>query len=183
MAEKTSGLQIFKIMNLISKNILRTHLQYITFRNYVINQLYLNKINFLKEIMYCSTVNLYVLFVCFCFLLFLATWHGLWDLSSLTRDWTWATAVKAPSPNHWTARELPQLYVNYKQNVTSFLKIEKKQIEKNRSSNIFLLYPLITLCLYLLWMNCDEKMRKEGMGKGQSTQRATETTTVNPRTT
>ena len=29
------------------------------------------------------------------------------DLSSLTRDRTWAMAVKAPSPNHWTTREFP----------------------------------------------------------------------------
>ena len=40
---------------------------------------------------------------------FLAMPHGLQHLSSLTRDWTWATAVKAPSPNHWTAREFPKL--------------------------------------------------------------------------
>ena len=32
---------------------------------------------------------------------------GLRDLSSATRDPTWATAVKPPSPNHWTAREFP----------------------------------------------------------------------------
>ena len=29
----------------------------------------------------------------------------LQDLSSLTRNWTWAIAVKVLSPNHWTARE------------------------------------------------------------------------------
>ena len=27
----------------------------------------------------------------------------------LTRDWTWATAVKVSSPNHWTGREFPCL--------------------------------------------------------------------------
>ena len=37
-------------------------------------------------------------------LIFLTTWL----LSFLTRDWTWAMAVKAPSPNHWTACEFPQ---------------------------------------------------------------------------
>ena len=37
----------------------------------------------------------------------LAMLRGLQDLSSPTRDWTWATAGKAPGPNHWTARELP----------------------------------------------------------------------------
>ena len=35
--------------------------------------------------------------------------HGLWYLSSPTRDGTQAPAVKAPSPNHWTAREFPYL--------------------------------------------------------------------------
>ena len=44
--------------------------------------------------------------VFFCFF-FKATPHGLWDLSAPTRNWTRATAVKAPSPNHWTTRELP----------------------------------------------------------------------------
>ena len=29
------------------------------------------------------------------------------DLSSLTRDWTRATAMKSWSPNHWTVREFP----------------------------------------------------------------------------
>ena len=33
----------------------------------------------------------------------------LLDLSCLTRDWTWASAVKTPSPtHHWTAREFPR---------------------------------------------------------------------------
>ena len=36
---------------------------------------------------------------------FLATPRSLWDLSSPTRDRTWALAAKAPSPDHWTARE------------------------------------------------------------------------------
>ena len=30
---------------------------------------------------------------------------GLWDLSSLTGDWTQALAVETPSTNHWTTRE------------------------------------------------------------------------------
>ena len=33
----------------------------------------------------------------------------LLDLGCLTRDWTWASAVKTPSPtHHWTAREFPR---------------------------------------------------------------------------
>ena len=33
--------------------------------------------------------------------------QGLWDLSSLTSNWTQATAVKVLSPSHWTVREFP----------------------------------------------------------------------------
>ena len=40
--------------------------------------------------------------------IFLAMPHGLQDLGSPTRDRTRATAVKAPSPKHWTAREVPK---------------------------------------------------------------------------
>ena len=46
-------------------------------------------------------------------LFFLAALHSLQDLSSLTRDWTQTTAVKVPSPNHWTARELPHLILSW----------------------------------------------------------------------
>ena len=38
---------------------------------------------------------------------FLAMQHGLRDLASPTRDWTWAMAVKAQNPNHYATRELP----------------------------------------------------------------------------
>ena len=37
----------------------------------------------------------------------LAAPRGLWDLCSPTRDQTQTLAVKAPSPDHWTAREFP----------------------------------------------------------------------------
>ena len=43
----------------------------------------------------------------FFYFLFLATLCGLRDLSSLTRDWNWPSAVKAWSPNHWTSRDSP----------------------------------------------------------------------------
>ena len=39
-------------------------------------------------------------------LLFLAVKHILRDFSSLT----WPSAVRAQSPNHWTAREFPSFY-------------------------------------------------------------------------
>ena len=41
------------------------------------------------------------------FFFFFATPLSLQDLSSLTRDWTRATAVEVRSPNHWTTREAP----------------------------------------------------------------------------
>ena len=37
--------------------------------------------------------------------LFLAMLLSLWDFSSLTRDWIHTSAMKAPSSNHWIARE------------------------------------------------------------------------------
>lgn len=39
---------------------------------------------------------------------FLAALYSSWDLSSLTRNRTQALAVKAPSPNHWTAKDFPE---------------------------------------------------------------------------
>lgn len=39
---------------------------------------------------------------------FLAALHSSWDLSSLTRNRTQALAVKAPSPNHWPAKDFPE---------------------------------------------------------------------------
>lgn len=47
-------------------------------------------------------VKLYSVF----FVLVVACSSFMWDLSSHTRDWTWATEVKAPNPNHWTTRKL-----------------------------------------------------------------------------
>ena len=32
------------------------------------------------------------------------------DLGFPTRDWTWAMAVRAWNPNHWTSREVPLLF-------------------------------------------------------------------------
>ena len=35
---------------------------------------------------------------------FSAVPHGLWDLSSQARDWTWSTAVQVQRPSPWTTR-------------------------------------------------------------------------------
>ena len=45
------------------------------------------------------------MYVCIYFIL--AASHGMWDLSSPTRDQTHAPAVKVRSLNHWTTREVP----------------------------------------------------------------------------
>ena len=39
---------------------------------------------------------------------------GIWDLSSLIRDWTCTPCIGSWSPNHWTTKEVPQpvLYRN-----------------------------------------------------------------------
>lgn len=54
---------------------------------------------------YCNVTKTWLVFVLFCFLA--EACSGLiWHLSSQSRDWTQATAVKAPNPNHKTIREL-----------------------------------------------------------------------------
>lgn len=51
-------------------------------------------------------VNYHFFFSTFYFMFLAAPW-GLGDLNSQTRDWTQATVMKAPSPKHWTTRNLP----------------------------------------------------------------------------
>ena len=53
-----------------------------------------------------STICLFVIFF------FLPC--SLWDISSPSRDWTWATAVKLLSPNCWNAREFLHLVYVYR---------------------------------------------------------------------
>ena len=45
------------------------------------------------------------------FFFFLALLQGLWDLCSLARNQTWATAAEESGSNHWTAREFPEISV------------------------------------------------------------------------
>ena len=53
------------------------------------------------------------LFMCLLAFFFLTIPWSLQYLSSLTRDWTQASAVKALNSNHWTTREFPvgHLYI------------------------------------------------------------------------
>ena len=55
-----------------------------------------------------------VLFICilYLFIYLLASSLGLRELSSRTRDQTRPSAVKSQSPNHWTARELPEMVLD-----------------------------------------------------------------------
>ena len=36
--------------------------------------------------------------------------RGMWDLSSPTRDWTYAPCIERGSLNHWTTREVPTTF-------------------------------------------------------------------------
>ena len=47
-----------------------------------------------------------------CFVFWL---QGMWDLGSLTRDWTYTPCVGRRCLNHWTAREIPWLVVEEKE--------------------------------------------------------------------
>jgi len=53
----------------------------------------------------------------------LATLYGLWDLSSPTRNWIQATAVKAGSPYHWTTRKFPHFKILFESSRFSSLSI------------------------------------------------------------
>ena len=61
-----------------------------------------------NQVMLSSNLNISFLFKKFDWLIDWFCHTGqLVDLSSPTRDRTQATAVKEPSPNHWTARKFP----------------------------------------------------------------------------
>ena len=47
------------------------------------------------------------------FCVFLAMPHGIWNLSSLTRDWTHAPCNRSVSLNHWTTREVLDFFNYY----------------------------------------------------------------------
>ena len=63
---------------------------------------------------------------------------GLWDLSSPTRD-PWPLAVRAWSPDHWTAREFPKVSVFDYGN----LKI-MKQLWHSKNDHVLLLWNMET---------------------------------------
>ena len=52
-----------------------------------------------------SLLNLFK--YCFCFMFWFFWPRGMWDLSSLTRDWTCTSCIGRWSLSHWTTREVP----------------------------------------------------------------------------
>ena len=65
------------------------------------------KHGFTKMVIPPKTITNYKYF----YLFILATFHGLQDLRSPTRDQSGRIAVKTWSPNHWTIRELPTKHI------------------------------------------------------------------------
>ena len=44
----------------------------------------------------------------------LVVWpQGMWDLSALTRDWTYIHCTGRQSPNHWTAKKVPKYLLGF----------------------------------------------------------------------
>ena len=84
------------------------------FDSFVLNWLYIHQFilhsqSWFTNLCVCFYANATVgffLFVCF-FFFFSFLIHDLWDLGSLTRDWTQALAEKTQNPNQWTSREFP----------------------------------------------------------------------------
>ena len=84
------------------------------FDSFVLNWLYIHRFilhsqSWFTNLCVCFYANATVgffLFVCF-FFFFSFLIHDLWDLGSLTRDWTQALAEKTQNPNQWTSREFP----------------------------------------------------------------------------
>ena len=68
---------------------------------------------------YCSSRHLFLFslyWICYILLLFhvLAFWpQGMWDFSSLTRDWACTPWIGRQNLNHWTAREGPSASLCY----------------------------------------------------------------------
>ena len=71
---------------------------------------------------------------------FLAASCVLRDLSSLTRDRTWAPAVEAWSPNHWTAREVPQSARILNMEVTALTDVLALGCERKRIQGMILTF-------------------------------------------
>ena len=60
-------------------------------------------------------------------LFFLDALHGMWGLSSLTRDWTHTPALEAQSLNHWTAREVSILLLFQKKEQNYLCAMHRKE--------------------------------------------------------
>ena len=72
------------------------------------------------------------------FFFFLALPHGMWDLSSLTRDRTHAPCIGSVwSLNHWTAREVPRLGFSFS---SLWMSVRELDVVQN-GNNVFTFCP------------------------------------------
>ena len=92
--------------------------------------------------------------ILFHFVGFLFPFIFLQDLSSQTKDWTWALAVKVPGPSCWTTREFPLFtffmmeykhfliwwYLNFLLYVVLLMSLSKKPLLNLRSQRLILLF-------------------------------------------
>ena len=111
----------------------------------------------------------------------------LWGLSSLTRDWTWAMAMKAQNPNHWATRELPKhVYSSalpYKHEhpypplhslQKSFLCVMQSESPENTgfhllgTLNILKISTASVLLSELIWASLDKILQREKGGGGET---------------
>ena len=67
---------------------------------------------------------------------FLATPSALRALTSPTKDWTQAPAVKVPSPKPWTARKFPNDFY-YKEKLFPFPRALKKKVVNIYNSGVY----------------------------------------------
>ena len=71
----------------------------------------LSKLQFLKIFLMRTILKVFIVTTLFLFYVsggfFLPL--GMWDLGSLTRDWTCTPTLKGEVLNHWTTREVPQI--------------------------------------------------------------------------
>ena len=82
---------------------------------------------FLRFFLMWTIFKVFIEFVTILFLFYaLVFWlWGMWDLTSPTRNWTCTPCIGRWSPNHWTAREVPEITFlkNKFSHITLLLKI------------------------------------------------------------
>ena len=96
-------------------------------------------VNFFLFLLFCLMWTIFKVFIEFVTILLLfhvlVFWpRGMWDLSSLTRDWTCTPSAGRQSLNHWTAREIP-CFVNFDASSLMLIFGLYKQLSCNQFAN------------------------------------------------